>query len=85
VPADVVAPVAHINVVAESIKLASMEWRNYKGCDDTCLALCLDNPTGFDTKCSVLFSNKTPAKTPTVDSCKKPELIRDCTYQVSIL
>jgi hypothetical protein len=80
-PAGVAAPVAASAQVAESVKLASKDWRNYKGCDDTCLSLCLENPTGYDNKCSVLFSNNTLANKPSSDNCKKPELIRDCTYQ----
>ena len=74
-------PVASVAVVAESVKLASKDWRNYKGCDDTCFSLCLENPTGYQSKCSVLFSNNTLVNTPSNDSCKKAEVIRDCSYQ----
>ena len=74
-------PVASSAHVAESVKLASKDWQNYKGCDDTCLALCLENPTSYDSKCSVLFSNNTIAKTPDSDTCKKPEVIQSCFYQ----
>ena len=49
-PAVAVAPVASVAVVAESVKLASKDWRNYKGCDDTCFSLCLENPTGLAIK-----------------------------------
>ena len=35
----VAVPVAPVAYVAESIKLASKDWKNYKGCDDTCLAV----------------------------------------------
>ena len=77
----VVVPVASVSVVAESVKLASKDWRNYKGCDDTCLSLCLENPTGYESKCSVLFSNNTLVNTPSSDSCKKASVIQECTYQ----
>ena len=80
-PPVVAVPVASVAVVAESIKLASKDWRNYKGCDDTCFSLCLENPTGFESKCSVLFSNNTLVNTPSQDSCKKPEIISACNYQ----
>ena len=82
-PAGVAAPVANVAAVAESVKLASKDWRNYKGCDDTCLSLCLANPTGYDSKCSGLFSNTTLVNTPAIDTCKKADLVRDCTYQCS--
>jgi hypothetical protein len=82
-PAAVAAPVAQVSAVAESVKLASKDWRNYKGCDDTCLTLCLEKPTDYDSKCSVLFSNNTLVNTPSIDTCKKAEVIRDCTYQCS--
>jgi len=36
----VVAPVVQIAAVAESVKLASKDWRNYKGCDDTSNGKC---------------------------------------------
>ena len=74
-------PVVHPAANAESAKLASKEWRHYKGCEDTCFSLCLAKPTDFDTKCSVLFSNTTLVDIPTTDSCKKADVIRDCTAQ----
>ena len=77
----VVAPVVQVAAVAESVKLASKDWRNYKGCDDTCLSLCLENPEGYDTKCSVLFSNNTLVNTPSSASCRKSQVVQDCTYQ----
>jgi hypothetical protein len=81
-PAPVVAvPVASVSVVAESVKLASKDWRNYKGCDDTCFSLCLENPTGYESKCSILFSNNTLVNIPSNDSCRKPEIIQACSYQ----
>ncbi len=81
-PAPVVAvPVASVSVVAESVKLASKDWRNYKGCDDTCLSLCLENPTSYESKCSILFSNNTLVNIPSSDSCRKPEVIQSCSYQ----
>ena len=80
-PAAVVAPVASVAVVAESVKLASKDWRNYKGCDDTCFSLCLENPTGYESKCSVLFSNNTLVNIPSQDSCKKADVISACSYQ----
>ena len=82
-PGGVASPVVHAGAVAESIKLASKDWRNYKGCDDTCLTLCLENPTGYDATCSVLFSNNTLVNRPAIDTCKKADLVRDCTYQCS--
>ena len=82
-PAAVAAPVVQVAAVAESIKLASKDWRNYKGCDDTCLSLCLENPTGYDAKCSVLFSNNTLVNSPAIATCKKGDLVRDCTFQCS--
>ena len=75
------APVASVAHVAESVKLASKDWQNYKGCDDTCLALCLENPTGYDSKCSVLFSNNTLVNIPSMDTCKKAEVVQSCSYQ----
>jgi hypothetical protein len=75
--AGVVAPVVH----AENVKLASKDWRNYKGCEDTCFSLCLEKPTEYNSKCSVLFSNATLVNIPATDSCKKADIIRDCTYQ----
>ena len=81
--ANVVAPVIQVTQVAENTKLASKEWKNYKGCDDTCLSLCLENPTGYDSKCSVLFSNATIVKSPSSDNCRKASAIQDCTYQCS--
>jgi hypothetical protein len=30
--------------VVEFDKLEAPEWRHYRGCQDTCLSLCLDNP-----------------------------------------
>ncbi len=83
VPMEVATPVVQVSVLAENVKLASKEWKNYKGCDDTCLALCLEDPAGYDSKCSVLFSNNTLTKTPKSDSCKKASVIQDCTYQCS--
>ena len=77
----VVAPVVQVAAVAESVKLASKDWRNYKGCDDTCLSLCLENPEGYDTKGSVLFSNNTLVNTPSSASCRKSQVVQDCTYQ----
>ena len=79
----VVAPVILVSAVVESTKLASKEWRNYKGCDDTCLSLCLVNPADFDSKCSVLFSNATVIKAPPMEICKKASVVQDCTYQCS--
>jgi hypothetical protein len=80
-PASVAAPVAPLAQVAESVKLASKDWRNYKGCDDTCLSLCLENPTGYESKCSVLFSNNTLVNIPSMDTCKKAEIVQACSYQ----
>ena len=80
-PVAAVAPVVSVSVVAESVKLASKDWRNYKGCDDTCLSLCLEKPTDFDSKCSVLFSNNTLVNTPSRDSCKAASVVQDCSYQ----
>lgn len=84
-----VAFAADTNVVtpspiqAEREKLASKDWRHYRGCEDTCFSLCLENPTGFDSKCSTLFSNNTIASVPKAESCKSPEAIQSCTYQCS--
>ncbi len=78
------APVGSTTVpthVVENVKLSSKDWIHYKGCDDTCLSLCLDNPAGFDSKCSILFSNNTKTVHPTSESCTKPQVIRDCTDQ----
>ena len=69
------------STVAENIKLASKDWKNYKGCDDTCLSRCLEKPKDFDMKCSVLFSNATLVKSPTADICRKTDVVRDCKYQ----
>ena len=60
--------------VLENVKLSSKGWLHYKGCDDTCLSLCLENPTSFDSKCSVLFSNNTMTVHPTSESCTKPKV-----------
>jgi hypothetical protein len=79
----IATPVAASAAVAETVKLASKDWRNYKGCDDTCLTLCLEKPADYESKCSVLFSNNTLVNTPSIDTCKKAEVIRDCTYQCS--
>ena len=80
-PVAAVAPVVSVSVVAESVKLASKDWRNYKGCDDTCLSLCVEKPTDFDMKCSVLFSNATLVNSPPAATCSKADVVRDCTYQ----
>ena len=77
----VAVPVVHVAAVVESVKLATKDWRNYKGCEDTCFSLCLENPTSYDNKCSVLFSNNTLVNTPNSESCRKSDVIRDCTYQ----
>lgn len=77
----VAAPVASVLTVAENVKLASKDWRNYKGCDDTCLSLCVEKPTDFDMKCSVLFSNATLVNSPPAATCRKADVVRDCTYQ----
>ena len=80
-PAVVGVPVASAAHVAESVMLASKHWRNYKGCDDTSFSLCLENPSSYETKCSVLFSNNTLVNIPSQDSCKKAEVISACSYQ----
>lgn len=68
-------------IQVEREKLASKDWRNYRGCEDTCFSLCLEKPNDFDSKCSTLFSNNTLVNVPTTDSCKAATTIQDCTYK----
>lgn len=70
---------SHAQVEHET--LSSKDWRSYKGCEDTCFALCLEKPTDFDTKCSTLFNNNTVVNSPSTDSCKSAETIQACTSQ----
>lgn len=68
-------------IQVEREKLASKDWRHYRGCEDTCFSLCLEKPKEFDSKCSTLFSNNTLVNAPLADSCKSAETIQGCTYQ----
>jgi len=73
------------SLVVENAKLSSKDWVHYKGCDDTCLSLCLENPTGYDTKCSVLFSNSTKTVHPTSETCAKIQVSISSTFYSKLL
>jgi hypothetical protein len=69
------------STTTERVKHVSKYWKNYKGCDNTCLSLCLEKPTDFDMKCSVLYSNATLVNSPPISTCKKVEVVRNCRHQ----
>ena len=69
------------STTTERVRKVSKYWKNYKGCDDTCLSLCLEKPTDFDMKCSVLYSNATMVNSPPISTCKKVEVVRNCRHQ----